>query len=268
MKTEQEFLDENKNFDGFIGVFKPISNAKKDRMSEDSIIRVTGDDREIPGYLPMSFYDKIEFNYTSGKTFTDSQVNPFELPHKIFVADDIFQKGAITNSEIDFWKENWICENDIYAILDRIKFDVTSCVDGSGKTRYDEYSMNCQYELAVADENLDYMLSLIARYCEANFDMFDRVQRNASKIPYPYNGIEAKKEFIDSLSRVSISVDIANTENSDEAKYVSIALNELFDSEFLNPKFNNSSELIDFVYQKSISQEENSNPNNKIKKRM
>ena len=61
MKTIEQFLQENSNFDGFVGIFQPISNAKSDELSGENITRITSNGETNQDFMPLSFFDNIDF---------------------------------------------------------------------------------------------------------------------------------------------------------------------------------------------------------------
>ena len=259
MKTIEQFLQENSNFDGFVGIFQPISNAKKDSLAidDEGVTRVTSAGEEIVGFLPMSFYRNIEFRHASGKNIDlthiqnditspiNSDLNICKKPHKVFVADDIFQNLPVTNSEIDFWRENFITQKDVSAIISRAYYD---CLLG-------KHRLNTYYEFAVADEHLEFMLYSLSEYFRERFDDIEMrgkklsLEAEDNGIPSPfrpqYNVSENKKVFLDTLKKMSVSIGV---EIDNERKFISVSFDEFWNKQTNTFKFDSVDDLLSYVY--------------------
>lgn len=252
MKTIKQFLQENSNFDGFVGIFQPISNAKSDSLAidDEGITRVTSAGEEIAGFLPMSFYRNIEFRHASGKNIDlthiqnditspiNSDLNICKKPHKVFVADDIFQNLPVTNSEIDFWRENFITQKDVSAIISRAYYD---CL--LGKNRYSSLSMNTYYEFAVADEHLEFMLYSLSEYFRERFDGIEMCGKELSLEAEDIS--ENKKVFLDTLKRMSVSIGV---EIDNERKFISVFFDKFWNKQTNTFEFDSVDDLLSYVY--------------------
>ena len=231
MKTIKQFLHENSTFDGFIGIFQPISNAKSDKLSDENITRITNNEEISQDFAPLSFFDNIDFK----EHLCPYVPYPREIPqkYKVFVSDNIFQYMPVEDSQIKFWRENGVSQADINALLDIARFS-------SNEER------DISYEFAVADDCWDFAIHSLQQYYQENLNRFEAIQNRMAKIPYPYNANEAKKDFLESLSNVYINLEYAYGD------YISLSLKELLptiDSCFVIDDF------VKFVYDEKLEQE-------------
>lgn len=195
MKTIEQFLQENSNFDGFVGIFQPISNAKSDELSGENITRITSNGETNQDFIPLSFFDNIDFK----EHLSPYDPYPRETPqiYKVFVPDNIFENKPVQESPIKFWRENGVSQADINALLDMARFSM-SCSNGK---------RDISYEFAVGDDSWAFMIHSLLQYYQENLDKFEATQSRMTSIPYPYNANEAKKDFLESLSKVYINLD-------------------------------------------------------------